>query len=48
MVFNDRETEKVKRYSSRHAYSLDGCGLTEEQIVEDFKPIFDRFGFPAR
>ena len=41
----DRETEKAKNYSSRHAYSLDEYGLTAEQIVNDFKLIFDRFGF---
>lgn len=41
----DRETGKAKNYSSRHAYSLDEYGLTAEQIFNDFKPIFDRFGF---
>ncbi|MFO7558363.1 MAG: sulfotransferase [Desulfobacterales bacterium] len=41
----DRETRKIKNYSSRHAYSLDEYGLTAEQIVHYFKPIFDRFEF---
>ncbi len=46
-LFLDRETGKAKNYSSRHAYSLVDCGLTAEQVVNDFKPIFDRFGFPT-
>jgi hypothetical protein len=44
-LFLDRETEKAKKYSSRHTYSLDEYGLSAEQIVRDFQPIFDRFGF---
>jgi len=44
-LFLDRETEKARQYSSRHTYSLEGYGLSAEQIVRDFKPIFERFGF---
>ena len=41
----DRQTEKSKNYQSRHSYSLDQYGLTPAQVADDFKPIFDRFGF---
>ncbi|PIP39234.1 MAG: hypothetical protein COX19_08250 [Desulfobacterales bacterium CG23_combo_of_CG06-09_8_20_14_all_51_8] len=41
----DRETEKSKNYRSGHRYSLDQYGLTQEQVVRDFEPIYDRFGF---
>ena len=40
-----RETEKAKKYSSSHKYSLDEYGLRAEQIIADFKPVFDEFGF---
>ncbi|MBC2715848.1 MAG: sulfotransferase [Desulfobacteraceae bacterium] len=43
----DRETEKSKKYQSNHSYSLDQYGLTTEQVVNDFKSIFDRFGFES-
>jgi len=43
----DRETEKSKKYQSKHSYSLDQYGLTSDQVVNDFKPIFDRFGFES-
>lgn len=41
----DQETEKAKKYRSGHVYSLDQYGLTPEQVVRDFKPIYERFGF---
>jgi len=41
----DRQTEKSKNYQSKHSYSLDQYGLTSDQVVCDFMPIFDRFGF---
>ena len=41
----EKETEKARTYRSTHTYSLDRCGLTHDQVIEDFKPIFDRFGF---
>ena len=34
-------------YQSKHSYSLDQYGLTSDQVVVDFKPIFDRFGFES-
>lgn len=43
----DQETEKSKKYRSKHSYSLDQYGLTPEQVTTDFKPIFDRFGFES-
>lgn len=39
------ETEKSKKYQSKHSYSLDQYGLKADQVIKDFKPIFDRFGF---
>jgi hypothetical protein len=43
--FLKKETEKSKKYKSKHGYSLEKYGLTEEQVVNDFQAIFDRFGF---
>lgn len=44
-AYLDRETVKARTYKSKHGYSLDQYGLTAEQVVRDFKPVFDRFGF---
>jgi hypothetical protein len=47
-VFHDflaDESEKAKRYKSKHDYSLEQYGLSKEQIVSDFQPVFERFGF---
>jgi hypothetical protein len=41
-----RESRKAKRYKSHHDYSLQQYGLSLVKIASDFKPIFDRFGFP--
>lgn len=41
----EKETEKAGVYRSSHSYSLDRYGLTHDQVVGDFQPIFDRFGF---
>jgi omega-hydroxy-beta-dihydromenaquinone-9 sulfotransferase len=43
--FLAKESQKVKQYKSKHDYTLGQYGLSAEQIVADFKPIFDRFGF---
>jgi hypothetical protein len=42
------ETEKAPSYKSRHSYSLDQFGLTHEQIVDDYREVFDRFGFDTK
>ncbi len=47
-VFLAKESEKAKSYKSGHDYSLDQFGLTREQVVSDFAPVFERFGFPER
>lgn len=41
--FLDNETARSKQYKSKHDYSLEKYGLTPEQIVKDFQPVFDRF-----
>ena len=43
----DAQTQKSKNYKSSHGYSLEQYGLTTEQVVHDFKSVFDRFGFSA-
>jgi len=40
-----QETIRSQRYQSRHRYSLDETGLTREEIVSRFWPVFERFGF---
>jgi hypothetical protein len=41
------EAERARGYRSRHAYSLEGTGLTHEEIVSQFQDVFERFGFPT-
>lgn len=41
------EAARARRYRSRHAYSLEGTGLTRKGIVSQFRDVFDRFGFPT-
>jgi hypothetical protein len=43
----NQQTEKTKEYKSKHAYSLEQYGLTPDQVAQDFKPVFDRFGFKS-
>ena len=45
LVILNEEEEKAKGYKSRHVYSIDQFNFTQEQIVSDFKNIFDRFHF---
>lgn len=35
----------ARHFSSRHQYSLERFGLTRQQIITDFRDIFERFGF---
>jgi hypothetical protein len=39
------ETERAKRYHSRHKYSLEDAGLTPERIRVEFGDILTRFSF---
>jgi len=39
------ETETSRSYKSRHHYDLRSLGLSRAKILEEFKDIFDRFGF---
>jgi hypothetical protein len=41
------EADRARTYRSRHAYSLEGTGLTREGIVAQFQDVFDRFDFPT-
>jgi hypothetical protein len=38
-------TEKARTYESEHEYSLEEMGLTPEQIVSEYKDVFERFNF---
>jgi hypothetical protein len=40
-----RKAAASHRYHSNHSYSLPELGLTREQIVAEYREIFDRFGF---
>ncbi len=44
-AFLTREQEKARTYKSKHSYSLADIDLTPEQVLEDFKDVFERFGF---
>jgi hypothetical protein len=39
------ESEKARRYRSRHEYSVQQTGLSREQILATYQDVFDRFGF---
>ena len=39
------ETEKARGYRSTHRYSLEQHGLIREQILAEYRDIFERFGF---
>jgi hypothetical protein len=39
------ETQRARRYHSRHHYTLDSVGLTRQRILAEFADIFDRFDF---
>jgi omega-hydroxy-beta-dihydromenaquinone-9 sulfotransferase len=43
-----RETVRERRYSSTHTYDLAKMGLSGEQIVTDFRSVFERFDFDTR
>jgi hypothetical protein len=42
------ETVRERQYKSRHSYDLAEMGLSKEQIVADFAPVFERFDFDTR
>jgi hypothetical protein len=43
-----QETIASRHYQSEHDYSLQETGLSREQIVTRFGPVFERFGFDRR
>ena len=42
------ETNKARTYKSKHSYSLENYGLTEEMLYQQLKPVFDDYGFKER
>ena len=44
-AFLEAETHRARGHRSRHAYSLEQYGLSAEEILEQFRDIFDRFDF---
>lgn len=40
-----QEEKKARRYTSKHAYSLEQFGLSREQMLKEYADIFDRYGF---
>ena len=43
-----RATERARQHESEHEYSLQEMGLTAEQIVSQYKEVFERFEFDTR
>lgn len=41
------ETDKARQHKSKHQYSLEGVGLTNEQVVTAYQDVFDRWGFDS-
>jgi len=39
------ESEKSRRYTSGHQYSLEEMGLTRERVLREFGDVYARFGF---
>ncbi len=44
-AFLSREQEKARSYKSKHKYTLADFNLTPEKILEDFRDVFERYGF---
>ena len=44
----EREAAAAKEYKSGHKYSLEQFDLTPDDIWENFRPVFDQFGFARR
>lgn len=42
------ETQKARNHESQHEYSLEGLGLSAEELRVRFAPIFEKFDFPQR
>jgi hypothetical protein len=42
------ETQKARNHESQHEYSLEGLGLSAEELRVRFATIFERFDFPQR
>ena len=42
------QAARERRYRSRHRYSLEDLGLDREQIVTEFRDVFERFEFDTR
>ena len=40
-----KEAERAKQYISTHEYDLEEMGFSKEQVYEEFKDIFERFGY---
>jgi hypothetical protein len=46
--FEDKLDEALaaqRAYESQHDYSLEGFGLTRDEVYEELREVFDRFGF---
>jgi len=41
-------TRRARQHESEHDYSLEEMGLNREQIVTDYRQVFERFGFDTR
>lgn len=41
-------TRRARQHESEHEYSLEEMGLTQEQIVDRYREVFDRFDFDTR
>jgi hypothetical protein len=39
------EQEKARKYKSQHQYALEHYGLTRQDILEQYRDIFDHYGF---
>jgi hypothetical protein len=39
------EAERARGYRSKHTYALEDMGLSQAQIITEFKEVFDRFDF---
>lgn len=42
----EEATRHQRDYESRHEYSLEDFGLSEDWVYERLEPLFERFGFP--
>ncbi|MEM7104242.1 MAG: sulfotransferase [Bacteroidota bacterium] len=41
----EKETQKTRKYRSKHSYSLEAYGFSEKELVKQLAPVMESYGF---